>query len=241
MPSTSITSTLCPTGKLRAAINLGNPILANLNPATNQPFGVSVDLAQELAKRLGVKLELVVVTGAAKSVSALNDQSADVGFFAIDPLRGAEIAFTAPYVLIEGCYLVPQDSAIQNNADVDKVGVRIAVGTGSAYDLFLTREIKNAQIVREANVSAVVDAFLAQKLEVAAGIKQALEASAQQLPNLRLLNGHFMVIEQAMGVPKRFGAEAAAYVSAFVAEMKARGFVSEALARHGIKGASVAP
>jgi polar amino acid transport system substrate-binding protein len=241
MPSTSITATLCPTGKLRAAINLGNPILANLNAATNQPFGVSVDLAQELAKRLGVELELVVVTGAAKAVSALNDQSADVGFFAIDPLRGAEIAFTAPYVLIEGCYLVPKNSPIQTNADVDKPGVRVAVGTGSAYDLFLTREIKTAQIVREPNVAGVVDAFLAQQLEVAAGIKQALETSAQQLPGLRLLDGHFMVIEQAMGVPKRFGDEAAAYVGAFVEEMKVRSFVTEALARHGIKGASVAP
>ena len=241
MPTTSITSTLCPTGKLRAAINLGNPILANLNLATNQPFGVSVDLAQELAGRLGVELELVVVTGAAKSVAALNDQSADVGFFAIDPLRGAEIAFTAPYVLIEGCYLVPTDSTIQTNADVDKAGVRVTVGTGSAYDLFLTREIKNAQIVREANVAGVVDAFLAQKLEVAAGIKQTLQTSAQQLPGLRLLDGHFMVIEQAMGVPKRFGAEVAAYVSAFVEEMKASGFVAQAMVRHGIKGASVAP
>ena len=241
MPSTSITSSLCPTGKLRAAINLGNPILANLNAATNQPFGVSVDLAQELAKRLGTELELVVVTGAAKSVAALNDQSADVGFFAIDPLRGAEIAFTAPYVLIEGCYLVPSDSAIQTNADVDQAGVRVAVGTGSAYDLFLTREIKNAQLVREPNVAGVVDAFLAQQLEVAAGIKQALETSVQQHAGLRLLDGHFMVIEQAMGVPKRFGDEAAAYVSAFVEVMKGSGFVAQALARHGIKGASVAP
>ena len=240
MPSTSITATLCPTGKLRAAINLGNPILANLNLATNQPFGVSVDLAQELAKRLNVELELVVVTGAAKSVFALNDQSADVGFFAIDPLRGAEIAFTAPYVLIEGCYLVPNDSAIQTNADVDKAGVRVAVGTGSAYDLFLTREIKNAQIVREADVSAVVDAFLTQQLEVAAGIKQQLEVVAAQKPGLRLLDGHFMVIEQAMGVPKRFGTEAAVYLSAFVEEMKTSGFVAQAMARHGIKGASVA-
>ena len=240
MPSAPHIATLCPTGKLRAAINLGNPILANLNPATNQPFGVSVDLAQALAKRLGVELELVVVTGAAKSVSALNDQSADVGFFAIDPLRGAEIAFTAPYVLIEGCYLVPNDSPIQTNADVDKPGVRVAVGAGSAYDLFLTREIKNAQIVREVNVAGVVEAFLTEKLEVAAGIKQALETRVQQLPGLRLLHGHFMVIEQAMGVPKRFGAEAAAYVDAFVEEMKASGFVVQALARHGIKGASVA-
>jgi polar amino acid transport system substrate-binding protein len=241
MPSTSITATLCPTGTLRAAINLGNPILANLNPVTHQPFGVSVDLAQELAKRLDVALELVVVTGAAKAVSALNEHSADVGFFAIDPLRGAEIAFTAPYVLIEGSYLVPQDSPIRTNADVDQAGVRVAVGTGSAYDLFLSRELKNAQIVREANVAGVVEAFLAQQLEVAAGIKQALEASARQLPNLRLLDGRFMVIEQAMGVPKRFGAEAAAYVGAFVEEMKASGFVAQAMLRHGIKGAAAAP
>ena len=241
MTPLSLQATLCPTGKLRAAINLGNPILANLDTTMGQPFGVSVDLAHELAKRLNIDLELVVVTGAAKSVSALNDQNADVGFFAIDPLRGAEIAFTAPYVLIEGCYLVRQDSPLQNNAEVDREGVRVAVGTGSAYDLFLTRELKHAQIVRESNVAGVVDAFLTQQLEVAAGIKQALEASAQQLPNLRLLDGHFMVIQQAMGVPKRFGDEAAAYVGRFVEEMKASGFVAEALARHHIKGASVAP
>ncbi len=240
MTPLSLQATLCPTGKLRAAINLGNPILANLDTTMGQPFGVSVDLAHELAKRLNIDLELVVVTGAAKSVSALNDQNADVGFFAIDPLRGAEIAFTAPYVLIEGCYLVRQDSPLQNNAEVDREGVRVAVGTGSAYDLFLTRELKHAQIVREPNVAGVVDAFLTQQLEVAAGIKQALEASAQQLPNLRLLDGHFMVIQQAMGVPKRFGDEAAAYVGRFVEEMKASGFVAEALARHHIKGASVA-
>lgn len=241
MTPLSLQATLCPTGKLRAAINLGNPILANLDTATGQPFGVSVDLAQALAERLGVALERVVVSGAAKSVAALNDQTADVGFFAIDPLRGAEIAFTAPYVLIEGCYLVRQDSPLQNNAEVDREGVRVAVGTGSAYDLFLTRELKHAQIVREPNVAGVVDAFLAQKLEVAAGIKQQLEASVLRLPELRLLDGHFMVIQQAMGLPKRFGPEAAAYLSQFVEEMKASGFVAEALARHHIKGASVAP
>lgn len=240
MPSLSILEALCPTGQLRAAINLGNPILANWDAATSQPFGVSVDIANALAKRLGVDLALVVVTGAVKSVTALNDQYADVGFFAIDPLRGAEIAFTAPYVLIEGCYLVPNDSAIQTNADVDQAGMRVAVGKGSAYDLFLTRELKQAEIVRIDNVAIVVETFLAQKLEVAAGIKQPLQTSARKIPNLRLLDGHFMVIQQAMGVPKQYGIEAAAYVTGFVEEMKANGFVAEALARHGIEGATVA-
>ena len=236
----TLRTTLCPTGKLRAAINLGNPILANLDN-DKQPIGVSVDLSHELAKRLGVPLELLVVTGAAKSVSALNEQQADVGFFAIDPLRGAEIAFTAPYVLIEGCYLVRQDSPIQNNMQVDAAGNRIAVGTGSAYDLFLSREIKHAQLVREANVAGVVEAFLDQGLEVAAGIKQALQSKAQANPNLRLLDGHFMVIEQAMGVPNKYGAEVADFVNAFVSEMKTSGFVAAAMASHGVTGASVAP
>lgn len=240
MPSFSIAQTLCPTGKLRAAINLGNPILANLNPLTLQPFGVSVDLAHELAKRLHVELACMVVSGAAKSVAALNEQNADVGFFAIDPLRGAEIAFTAPYVLIEGCYLVPRDSALRTSADVDKAGVRVAVGAGSAYDLFLTRELKNAQIVRQSDPSAVVEAFLAQQLEVAAGIKQPLAAICAQNPNLKLLDGRFMVIQQAMGVPKGYGEEAASYVGQFVEEMKRNGFVADALARHGIEGASIA-
>ncbi len=238
--SNTIRSILCPTGKLRAAINLGNPILANTD-ANQQPFGVSVDLARELAKRLGVELEIRVVTGAAKSVAALNEQQADVGFFAIDPLRGAEISFTAPYVLIEGCYLVKQDSLIQNNAQVDATGNRIAVGTGSAYDLFLSREIKHAQIVREANVAGVVEAFLAQNLEVAAGIKQALQAKAQVMSNLRLLEDHFMVIAQAMGVPKRYGDEVANYVNAFVSEIKHSDFVAASMAKHGVNGASVAP
>lgn len=240
-PLSTLLATFTPGGKLRAAINLGNPILAHLDAATGQPLGVSVDLAHELAKRLDADMELVVVDGAAKSVAALNDQTADVGFFAIDPLRGAEIAFTAPYVLIEGCYMVPQDSPIQTNVEVDRAGVRVAVGTGSAYDLFLSRALKHAQIVREPHVAAVVDTFLAQQLEVAAGIKQQLAAAVVRLPGMRLLDGHFMVIQQAMGLPKRFGPEAAAYLSQFVEEMKASGFVADAMQRHGIKGASVAP
>jgi polar amino acid transport system substrate-binding protein len=240
MPLLSIAQTLCPTGKLRAAINLGNPILANIDPATNQVFGVSVDLAHELAKRLDVELNLVVVAGAAKSVTALNDELADVGFFAIDPLRGAEIAFTAPYVLIEGCYLVSTDSALRTNADIDKAGVRVVVSKGSAYDLFLTRELKNAEIVREANFSDAMDAFLTQKLEVAAGIKQQLFALSAHKPSLRLLDDNFMVIQQAMGVRKRYGNAAAVFVSEFVKEMKLSGFVAAALIRHGIQGATVA-
>lgn len=234
-------SAFAPTGVLRASINLGNPILANTDTATGQPGGVSVDLATELARRLDVKLELVAFKSAGESVSAVAADQADVGFFAIDPLRGEQIAFTAPYVVIEGAYLVRQDSPIAKREDVDSQGVRVVVGKGSAYDLYLTRELKHAEIFRAPTSPAVVDTFVQENLEVAAGVKQQLQADAARLGGLRLLDGHFMLIRQAMGVPKRRGGKASAYLGAFVEAMKKSGFVAEALARHNIQGAAVAP
>ena len=233
------TAELAPTGKLRAAINFGNPILASKD-STGQPRGVSVDLARELGKRLGVPVELVTFEAAGKVVDAVKAAQVDIAFVAIDPVRGADMLQTPPYVIIEGAYLVRQDSPIKNNAEVDLPGNRIAVGQGSAYDLYLTREAKAATLQRAPTSPTVVDFFLAQKLEVAAGVKQQLQADAKRLPGLRLLDGRFMVIQQAMGLPK--GREVGAkYVTAFVEEMKANGFVATALARHGIEGAAVAP
>lgn len=239
--SAALRQAFAPTGTLRASINLGNPILANKHPQTGEPFGVSIDLARALAQRLGVGVELVVFDTAAKSVEAVRGGQADIGFFAIDPLRGEGIAFTPPYVLIEGAYMVPQSSAIRSNDEVDRPGVRVAVGKGSAYDLFLTRELKQAEIVRAPSSPKVVDVFVEQMLEVAAGVKQQLEADQQRFAGYRLLPGRFMVIQQAMGLPQSRGAEAAQALAAFVQEMKASGFVAEALRRHGIQGASVAP
>ena len=237
----SLAKLFAPTGTLRASINLGNPILANADPATGAPFGVSIDLANAFAQRLGVPLELVVLDTAAKSVQAVNEERADFGFFAIDPVRGKEIAFTAPYVLIEGCYLVREDSPLSANEEVDKTGRRVAVGLGSAYDLFLTRELKHAEVVRAPSSPTTVATFIEHNLDVAAGVKQQLEADARQRGGLRLLPGHFMVIRQAMGVPKTRGEAAADALRAFVEDMKASGFVAEALARHHIEGAAVAP
>ena len=237
----SIVAAFAPTGTLRASINLGNPILANRASATGEPFGVSIDLARGLAERLGVALELVVFDTAGKSVEAVTAEQADIGFFAIDPLRGAGIAFTAAYVLIEGAYLVRTDSPLQSNEQVDRAGHRVAVGKGSAYDLYLTRELRQAQIVRAPTSPAVVDTFIAQRLEVAAGVKQQLQADAARIAGLRLLPGRFMVIQQAMGTPRSRGEAANAFLGQYVEEMKASGFVAQALARHGIEGASVAP
>lgn len=230
-----------PTGTLRASINLGNPILAGKSAKTGAAQGISVDLANELARRLDLALELVVFDTAGKSVDAVTHEKADFGFFAIDPLRGQGIAFTAPYVLIEGSYLVRQESKLQSNEDVDRAGTRVTVGLGSAYDLFLTRELKQAEIVRAPSSPTVVDVFMAQGLDVAAGVRQQLEADTQRFAGLRLLPGRFMVIQQAMGLPKGRSPQAAQYLSAFVEEMKGSGFVHAAMERHGIRGASVAP
>jgi polar amino acid transport system substrate-binding protein len=239
--NTAIQQAFAPTGKLRASINLGNPILASKQPQIGEPFGVSIDLARAFAQRLGVDIELVVFDTAGKSVEAVRGEQADIGFFAIDPLRGEGIAFTAPYVLIEGAYMVPYFSPIRANEEVDRPGIRVAVGKGSAYDLFLTRELKQAEIVRAPTSPTVVDVFVEQMLEVAAGVKQQLEADQQRFAGYRLLPGRFMVIQQAMGTPKSRGAEAAADLAKFVEDMKSSGFVADALSRHGIQGASVAP
>jgi len=229
-----------PQGRLRASINLGNPILAGKD-AAGQAKGVSVDLARALADRLGAQLELVVFDTAGRSVDAVAGGQADIGFFAIDPKRGEHIAFTPPYVLIEGSYLVRQDAPLRANEEVDRAGQRVVVGQGSAYDLHLSRELKAAEILRAPSSPAVVPHFLATGAEVAAGVKQQLEMDAKRTAGLRLLPGRFMVIRQAMGCPRSRGTQAAAALAAFVEEMKASGFVAEALARHGIEGASVAP
>ncbi len=231
---------LAPTGKLRAVINFGNPILAKKDAATGEPAGVSVDLARELARRLGVQAELVTVTSAGQAVEVLKAGRVDVGFFAIDPARGVDTAFTGPYVQIEGAYLVRNDSPLRSNAEVDRDGIRVAVGLKSAYDLFLSRNLKKAKIERAPTSPAVVDYFIANRLDVAAGVKQQLELDAKRVAGLRLLPGRFMVINQAMGM--RLGREAGEkYLRAFVEDMKASGFVAEALRRHAIEGAAVAP
>jgi polar amino acid transport system substrate-binding protein len=239
-PPPDVLAALAPTGSLRAAINLGNPVLAGTDSTTGEARGVTVDLSRELARRLGVPLLLVTVPTAAKSVEALKSGACDVAYVAIDPVRAADLNYTAPYVLIEGAYLVPQTSTIKDNAEVDRQGVRVVVGAGSAYDLFLTRELEQAQIVRVPTSAEVVPTMLARHLEVAAGVMQQLQADVRRVSGVRLLDGRFMVISQALASPKEQAA-GADYLRAFIEEMKASGFVAQALARNGIDGAVVAP
>jgi len=231
---------IAPTGVLRAAINIGNPILATRAPGAAAPRGVSVDMATELARRLAVPLELVVVPSAGRAVEVMRAENADIGFFAVDAARGQGIDFTSPYVEIEGAYLVQENSPIRTNEEVDSRGVRIAVGLNSVYDLFLRREIRQASLVRVASSPQVVEEFMRQRLEVAAGVRQQLEADMRRFQGLRMLPDRFMVIRQAMGLGAERDPAALSYLISFVEELKASGFMAEALARHGIHGASVA-
>ena len=239
-PALEVVRALAPDGTLRAAINFGNPILANKDAKTGEPFGVSVDIARALGKRLNVPVELVLFNSAGKVVEAVSANEVSIAFVAIDPVRAATTAYTAPYVIIEGAYLVREHSPLRDNAEVDRAGTRVVVGAGSAYDLYLTREIKNATLVRAPTSPLVTDEMLKQNLEVAAGVKQQLQADAARVGGVRLLPGRFMVFNQAVGMPIA-RAIAVDYVKAFVEDVKASGFVANALERHGIKGALVAP
>jgi polar amino acid transport system substrate-binding protein len=236
----NVVTELAPSGKLRAAINFGNAVLAQKDPASGTPRGVSPALARELAKHLGVPVAFVTFDAAGKVFDALPSGVWDVAFLAIDPTRAAGIDFTAPYVTIEGTYVVPANSPLRTIADVDRDGVRVAVGRASAYDLYLTRTLKHAKLIREQSGVDAFDLFLKDRLEAIAGVKQPLVAFAKSHPDTRVIPGRFMVIEQAMGTPKGRPA-GARYLSAFVEEMKASGFVAQALAESGQPDAAVAP
>ncbi|OAI51415.1 restriction endonuclease [Betaproteobacteria bacterium SCGC AG-212-J23] len=235
-----MTHEIAPNGTLRAAINFGNTVLAQKDPKTGEARGVSVDLAHELAWRLQVPLDIVPYDAAGKVTADSTRRVWDVAFFAIDPKRGEEVAYSAPYVIIEGGYVVPAESPIKSIDEVDREGVRIAVSKGSAYDLYLSRNLKRAQLVYAPSPQTSFVLFAKEKLPVLAGVKAAVIEWAKANPGYRVLDGRFMVIEQAMAIPKdrERGAE---YLRKFVEDVKANGLVASSLARSGQKEAVVAP
>jgi len=239
-PSPKVRNDLAPTGKLRAAINFGNGVLAQKGP-NGEPHGVSADLATALAKRLGVPVEFVIYSAAGLVFAGAKENAWDIAFIAIEPVRAADVAFTAPYVLIEGTYMVRKDSPLHDVGDVDQPGIKIGVGLGSVYDLYLTRTLKHATLVRAAKGGAAggIEPFVNDKLDAAAGVREPLDDYARDHPEVRVMAGHFEEIRQAIGTPQGRTA-GAAYLRAFVEEMKASGFVADALKRSG-QSAPVAP
>ncbi len=238
----ALTSELAPMGILRAGINYNNPLVARRDGATGELRGTAVDLSRELARRLGVPLELIAYDAAARMSAAARDNVWDVAFLAVDPARAIDIEFTAAYIQIEGTCLVPAASVLQRIEDIDQDGIRIAVTARSAYDLFLTRELTRAQLVRAATTPESIDLMVAQQLDAVAGVRTALVAAAPRLPGARVLSGYFMTIAHAAGVPRGRPA-AAAFVRQFIEDVKASGFVAAALAGNGLtpEDASVAP
>jgi polar amino acid transport system substrate-binding protein len=238
MENKEVREEFAPQGVLRVGVNYGNPVIVQRDPAGGAPRGIGPDLARELARRLGLDVKYVTYESAGKMTDGLlNDKAWDLAFLAVDPKRAQDIAFSPPYVEIEGTYLVKSDAPYKAIADVDRPGVRIAVGRGSAYDLYLTREIKNAELVRTTQVPESMQALAEGRADVVAGVKQSLDKVVK--PGLRVMPGNFMVIRQASGVPQG-RPKAARYLNDFIAEMKASGFVRKSLDASGNTDAPVA-
>ena len=232
----TVVSELVPAGVLRAAINLGNPVLAQ-GPAA-APAGVTVDIARELGARLGVPLELVCVDAARESLAAMLRGSADICFLAIEPARAAEVAFTAPYLVIEGVFVVPGDSRITSPADLDRAGVRVGVNEGSAYDLFLSRTLRQASVVRGPDGLGLLRR---QGLEAGAGIRQVISGFVASNPGFRMIDAAFMQIRQAVGTLRTRSPGTVSFLAAVIEDLKASGFIADALRRSGQDAALVAP
>ena len=230
---------LAPTGTLRAVINVGNPLFANRRPRESEPYGLGVDLVREISRRLALPLEMTVAASAPRSVEILRAEEGDLGFFALDATRGQGVDLTPPFLEVEGTFLVREHSTLTEIEQVDRRGNRIAVGFNSVYDIFLRREIREASLVRIATSARVVEEFLRQNIDVAAGVRQQLEADAARFGGLRLLPGRFLAVQYGMGLTGGRDPAALAWLGAFIAEMTRSGFVAASMARHGVRLASV--
>jgi len=229
---------LAPAGVLRAAINYGNPVLA-CREADGGPGGITADLARELARSLDARVAFVGYEQAGDVFAGLDSDAWDICFLAIEPVRAARIAFTAPYITIEGVYLVPAGSSLSHADEVDRAGARIGVIAGSAYDLFLTRGLKHAELVRRAGPDEVRSELVEGRVDLIAGVKPALEADARTVPGSRLLPEAFMSIRQAMGTPREREA-GAAYITQFIHDARRTGLLAELFARNRVEGGALA-
>jgi polar amino acid transport system substrate-binding protein len=236
-----ILTDLAPTGVLRVAINYGNPVLAKPHPMHGTPTGVSAELAEEIASRLGVPYRYETYDAAGKVFAALGGGDCDIGFLAIDPVRAEGIRFTEPYVEIEGTYLVRHESRFQRVEDVDADGVRIAVGRGAAYDLHLSRELRHARLERAETSVAAIDLFVENALDAAAGVRQPLLRWAAEHPGYRVLEGRFTTIRQAVAIPANRSDATARLLHGMVEDIKSTAFVRTALERGGETAVTVVP
>jgi polar amino acid transport system substrate-binding protein len=230
---------LTPTGKLRVGVNMSNFLLTRTDERTGQPAGVAVDLGHELGRRLGVPVEIIPYPNPGALADAAPTGAWDVGFLGAEPQRANEIDFTAAYVEIEATYLVPPGSALRSIAEVDRDGIRIAVPTKSAYELYLTRSLKNAKLVHEKGADNAFKRFVDDKLDALAGLRPRLVTDCDKLPGSRIIEGRFTAVQQAVGTPKGRSA-GAQYLREFVEDIKASGLVAKTIEANGVRGLTVA-
>ncbi len=233
--SRNIVSELAPSGTLRAGINMANGLLVTGSTAAGAPTGVAPDMAREIAERLGVAVAYVPFASPSQVAEAAGRGAWDIALIAAEPARAETIAFSAAYVEIEATYLVPESSSVRAAADVDRPGTRIAVSAGTAYDLYLTRSLKHAELQRTKGQAGAVDLFVTGKLDALAGLRPALNRQVEELPGTRILDGRFTAVQQAIGT-KPENRAAAAFLQEFVAEAKASGLVARLIERHGVAG-----
>ncbi len=238
--SQEIIAELAPSGVLRAGINMANFLLVTGSSPTGDPEGVAPDMAREIAARLSVPVAYVPFASPGELADAAGGEVWDIGLIGAEPARAEKIAFTAAYVEIEATYMVPENSPLTTIADVDKAGVRIAVTARSAYDLWLSRNIDNAELVRSTSLDAAFEQFVDEKLDALAGLRPRLMSDIAKLPGARILDGQFTAVQQAVGTA-RGNQAGAAFLSEFVEEAKASGFVASLIERHNVRGLSVAP
>lgn len=236
----SVVSALAPTGTLRVGINLGNFLLTATDPKTGNCTGVAVDLGQELAQRLGVRVDVTGFPSPGALAEAAKSGVWDVGFLGVEPQRANEIDFTAAYVEIEATYLVPPGSSINTIDDVDRNGTRIAISAQSAYDLYLTRNLKHAKLVRIAGADNCFKQFVEDGLEALAGLRPRLVKDHANLPGSRILDGRFTAVQQGAGTPKGRDAAAVKYLCDFVEDVKASGLVAKLIEKNSVRGLTVA-
>ena len=232
---------LAPTGKLRVGINYGNFLLVLKDGPDGEPRGIAPDLGREVGARLGVPVQFVRFQQAGELADGAKGGLWDIGFLGSEPQRAAEIAFSPAYLEIPVTYLVPAGSPIRTLADVDRQGVRIAVSGNSAYDLFLSRTLQYAKLMRAPGIEGSYRLFVAEKLDALAGLKPRLVGDAETLPGSRVLEGQVTGVQQSIGAPRGRGEAAARYLREFVEEAKASGLVAQIIEAHGVRGVTVAP
>ena len=240
IPSAEIVHELAPTGVLRVAINFGNTVIAQRDVNTGHPQGVSIDLSYALGRQLQVPVEIVEFDAAGKVVAALATNQWDLAFLAVDPKREEMMTFSSPYVMIEGTYLVKSDSRFKAPTELDDDGIRIAVGAGAAYELYLTQNLKQAELLRRPTAAEAFQSFLDLGLDALAGVRQVVDTFARSQSGLRVLPGRFMSISQALAVPKRRTA-GIAFLNRFIEAKRADGSVAESLRISGYAEAAGTP